>query len=795
MLQRNYLLQLFHFGANKISNSTDKAEPMKAFKSLWNKIESQLSKNEIQKALPFIALAFTGLVMLWPCLRPASSFAFHFDNEYMVAPIFSHASELIRNGHLPLWMNTPVGGIPLYNSPQFCLWYPLFFIFLPIYKSSIAAIYSIHFLVLLHILILEFNTYFFLRTIKLSRFSSVLGAVLFAFSANTLTYCQWGHVMPSYSWMLLYLGALVLIFQKPSIRAILLAVFSMTMLVLAMPAQPLILAIFVTLFFVVYQFVIHRRNIRFIMRPLGGLIIVAVISALLTAPVLGPVFLEYKQMIRYVTQGPPVVGFQDISFNSFLVDQMSIRDFAGIVFPLQKKKEVGSQLLGPFILTLAFFGIFSGRRENHIFFFTFLAAYSLLSAAGANLGLAYLNYHLPFIKMIREPSKFLFFFVLAACVLAAIGFDHLRSQASIKGAVYFTRRELLAMSAVLIVWASSYCFGYEQFASQRNILIISLIWGALLLFLWAAARAGNNLRCLSILLFGIAAIFMNVQLVRWKAPSLTISYYLGDASLRLHSVFRRLAVLDPSHDYRVLIDGNLHKQQAAMIASFYGVRTFNIYGNPLPLMNMQEIYYHQPRPDKYYQAMGAKYLICDDCTSEATKGYTFKEELAGIKIFATNDVAPYYYLKSRLDAEYADLGDYASKTNAFPLDSGILMAEIQNASSLGLVEPPVQAAPSCALLEEERSPNRLAFALNCKIPHILVLNELYTEQWQARWNGQAAQVFKINGNQIGLHVPAGASHYEIKYSPKNLRLAMYPFFTGLFAFFGLVVYSIKKCNS
>jgi hypothetical protein len=751
----------------------------------------------LQAVLPLLALASIGLWMLWRCFKPASFFDMDFDNEYMIAPILSHASNVLRSAHLPLWFNTPVGGISLYNSPQLCLSYPLYFIFLPIYTTSISAMQSIHCLTLLHIFILEFNSYFFLRTLKLSRLSSIMGAVLFAFSANTLVYCKWGNAMPAYAWLPLYLGALVLLFRKPSIRTTLLVTFSIIILVLASPAQPLILSIFITIFFTGYQLIVNRGRLALFFRPLAGLAVAGVIAILFTAPILFPIYLEYGQMVRYVTNGPPVIGFGKISFQAFLVDQMSFTDFFGIVLPLNTEKEVGSQLLGPLTLTLAFFGLCSRRRDHHKHFFTFLAGYSLLSAAGANLGFAYINYHIPFIKMIREPSKFLFFFVLAACVLAAIGVDHLRNRVSIKDEGFFSRREQLAVIAILIIGVLSYFFGQEHLLTLKRGLRISGICVASIAFLWAASRTHTRIaiRYAFICALAIAAIYSNTRLVKWEAPNVNASFYLRPASLRLHSVFRRLADIDPSHNYRVLIDGTLHKQQAAMIGSFYGVRTFNAYFNPVPVLNMRDLYYYEPKPHKYFQAMGAKYLICDECSAQATKWYTFKEEVEGIKIYETNDVAPYYYMKSHIDVVYANITEYALKTTEFPLESGILMVLKEDIHPLGLYTPIGQKVPACSFLQEERSPNKLTFGVNCADPRVFVLNENNSGQWRARRNGREMPVFSVNWNQVGVPVPAGPSRIEIEYAPKNLKIAMYPFWAGLLAFLGLAIYSIKKPNA
>jgi hypothetical protein len=762
--------------------------------NFFHSFKEELRRPRWQNWLTLLALLAVGLWILAPCFKRDCFFAFDFDNEYMIATAFSHASNVLRSGHMPLWINTLVGGLPLYNSPQFCLSYPLYLIFLPIYKNSISAMHSTHFLTLLHIFILEFTTYFLLRTLKLSRLSALLGAVLFAFSANTLVYCKWGNAMPAYAWLPLYFGALVLLFRNPSLRNILLTICSLTITLWASPAQPLIFAAFITILFTGYQFIINRKQLRQFFRSCAALAAAGAISMLLLAPILAPVYLEYGQMVRYVTNGPPVIGFSKISFNAFLVDQMTFPDFWGIVLPLNVQKEVGNQLLGPLTLTLALFGLFSRRRESHVYFFIFLAGYSLLSAAGANLGFAYVNYRIPFINMIREPSKFLFFFILAACVLAAIGFEHLRSRISLKDGKYFSKWEYWAMAAIFIAVGLAFLLGQEYFISLNKVLRITEIWGGAMLVLGIAGftRIPKVLRYAAVLAFALAAVWIIPRIVGWEAPNIRYSFYLRSESLRLHSVFRRLSRIDPLHDYRVLIEGSLHKQQAAMIGAFYGVRTFNLYFNPVPVLNMRDLYYYGLSPHNYFQAMGAKYLICDECTAAAIIGYGLKEEVEGIKIYATDNVAPHYYLKDRLDAGYANFSEYAGNTERFQLQSGILTASGADVHSLGLA--PSSESNECRLMEEERSPNRFAFAISCSKPHVLVLNENNSGQWRAWLNGTEPNIISVNWNQIGVPVPAGSSHVEIEYDPKNLRLAMYPFWAGIIIVLGLGFYCRKTAR-
>jgi hypothetical protein len=397
--------------------------------------------------------------------------------------------------------------------------------------------------------------------------------------------------------------------------------------------------------------------------------------------------------------------------------------------------------------------------------------------------------------MIREPSKFLILFLLGASILAAIGFDHLHSRASEKHTRLLTRNELFILAALIVACAVALIWSKGHLVDPQKVVLTTAAWGVLLIFIWVsgATNLDKNIRRAVVLIFAGATLFVNFESVLWRPPSISTALYLAPKSIRLHSIFRHIAQLDPSHRYRVLVDGTLEKQQASMIGSFYGIRTFNVYSNPLPLGNMNEIYYYQPRTDKYLQAMGAKYLICDKCPAETVSRYNFRENIEGINIYETDDVTPYYYLKSQLDETYNDLNDYAVKTSAFILKDGILMAHPTDVPLLGISMVSSKQTASCLIFQEEPTPNKLAFALNCSAPHVFVLNEYYGGgQWKARVNGRNVFVAKINGNQVGVPVGIGGSYLEIEYSPRNLWKSFYPFFVGLFIFADLVFHFIRS---
>src|SRR5437588_9202302 len=56
------------------------------------------------------------------------------DNTHLIHPLFVHISRAFSRGEYPYWIDTLVAGLPLYNTPQFSLTYPLYFFHFCLYS-------------------------------------------------------------------------------------------------------------------------------------------------------------------------------------------------------------------------------------------------------------------------------------------------------------------------------------------------------------------------------------------------------------------------------------------------------------------------------------------------------------------------------------------------------------------------------------------------------------------------------------------------------------------------------------
>jgi hypothetical protein len=242
-------------------------------------------------------------------------------------------------------------------------------------------------------------------------------------------------------------------------------------------------------------------------------------------------------------------------------------------------------------------------------------------------------------------------------------------------------------------------------------------------------------------------------------------------------VIERVATLDPKREYRVIFDGKIEKQQAAMLASYRGVRTFNSYFNPAPRQQFEELYYHGPRTDNYFRILGAKYLICDECPVASLQGYKHLENVAGYEIYETQDVLPHNYIVQRLNGEFSNLADFTNKAATIDLSKGLLFVESN--VDVGFNSGNDIAKDDCIRREDIRTVNHSRFVVRCKTSGILIMNEFFDKAWKTTVDGVKTQNLRVNGNQIGVPFTAGSHVIEFQYIPRIFLLSLLLTFSGI----------------
>ena len=123
-----------------------------------------------------------------------------------------------------------------------------------------------------------------------------------------------------------------------------------------------------------------------------------------------------------------MIGHAHIPWENFNLTQLKLNEAAGIVIRPTWIAIVGSPYVGSLgVIGTLLAGIYFRRLAQFprmlVLAFGAIALYGLLSGFGTNLGLAYLNFHVPLINRIREAGRYLVLFVIGVSFLSGFGYS------------------------------------------------------------------------------------------------------------------------------------------------------------------------------------------------------------------------------------------------------------------------------------------------------------------------------------------------------------------------------------
>lgn len=696
--------------------------------------------------------------------------SFWVDNTYLIHPLFSFISKALSAGEYPYWIDSLLGGLPLYNSPQFSPLYPFYFLGWSLYQTPLDALLQVHYVTFLHVGILYLNTYVMLRIFHLPILPSIVGATCCAFSANTNTYDMWVNIIAPYSWLPLAIGSVFLIIENEYPRVgLLLGAISISLLTTASPSQPLIHFIYCAGVFVVSYWVLCLKETRIKLAVLRNLALATIACLLLTAPVLVPGFSSMKKMVRFVGKGGTINSDQHVPLASLVEGQYEPSELANVFFPLRRiHNGVGNSYLGILPVFLAFLGLLKARKNWIVLPLFLFGLYCLFSVTGIHLGVAYVNYYLPLWNKIREPDRHLVLFILFFATLCAFGFQFIWEW--IKHEVSPSRKQLVVTVGAYLLLA----FGAYSVRLEAGSRIPDLyLFGTFLLFVTLTIAtymlAAIRTAFFKVLLAGVTCY--SSLLLPFDIPRFRESDYFQEPNLRSHRILAEISKINDIRDFRLVVDDQILSSQLwSMNAVYYGIRTFKCYMNPLPRNQWLEVYFAL-NTSNYSNLLGAKYYLCSSCAA-APAGYQLAKEIEGYKLYITDKVRSRYYWS----VEMADSGqglnffDIIQKSDDYLTKVYVQPWEAKRVTDW-LVTPP--SNPRFEVLRELRSLNSLQLRVRTNSRGIFVLNEFFNKDWQLMLNGGRQSYLRVNRNQMGVLLPEGTNEISFEFHPKVFIRLLY----------------------
>jgi hypothetical protein len=711
----------------------------------------------------FFALRF------WPALAHGELYAPFRDNVWLYGSLFSRASEIALTGQFPYWLDTLLGGFPLYQTPHFSATYPFYFFGLLNYGKALEVLYTLTYVTCVQTFILYLNLYVMIRVAGAKGLASLCGASIGLISGNTEIYAQWVTIAAAWSWFPLLVAGMIRMVRAPlSLVSISLVAIAAGMMCTASPSQPVIQAsFFAVLFFIAALIWCWRHDgAASAGRLVVGLIVSGVIAVALAAVAFVPMALATGEMIRAVGK-QSITGHASVPWASFNVSQLAPHQLGHLLFDSSGLGVLGGIYVGPFALLGVLLCVLAYQRSDSFGRFLLLtsaalALYFLAAGFGTHFGIAYLHFHVPLLNRIREAGRYLVIFTTLVVLLSGIGFQILIDLAH--GKITLTRRWRYYLCAATALWAVVFVAALIVDRGRMSGWAVLLILPAAILLL-PTSSAYERLACVLLVLLACIASVLSPPRV---AP-FWVSEYLQAENLASHRVLARLAQIPDVRDYRVaIIDPKLTPRTWANNASFYGIRTFYAMFTPVPLQQFKEMFNERINLRKL---RGAKYFIYPqgERPADAKASLLFSE--SGYNVYEVPDAMPSFKLLH--SAELFDSADsfYSALINGFDYQD---VAALPKASSRRSWPFPFRAlareanprAPAGELVVPvSRTPNVIAVASHSTEPGLLILNERWTKDWHARVDSRPVPVLRANFIQPAIALPAGRHSVEFEYKP------------------------------
>jgi hypothetical protein len=726
-----------------------------------------------------IALVITFLLRYKPFLASHLLFGPFMDNVYIYGPIFSEVSRLALSGTVPYYLPNIGTGFPMFDSPHFSILYPFYFFGVLDFGGPLASLYTLTNLTLFHAFIFYVNLYVLLRCATVPPWGAYIGASVGMLARNTELYASWLMITAPYAWLPLVLAGGVLLLRFPGKTGGIL-VFSAAagLLALASASQPVIHAalICVTLFATGIAWMCLHRRFADAWRVAWSVMVCAGIAFGLAGAATLPMYIATGEMIRHIGAGAAVMGHAHIPWSNFNLQQLTLNQAIGIlVRPTWINPGiVGSPYVGPLgLIGMLLTGIYFRRLGPFLrmlaLAFGVIALYGLLSGFGTNLGLAYVNFHLPFINRIRESARHLILFVIGVSFLSGLGYSLLAQSLE----EYKERRNgrlLILPGVLLLIFAGVIFWEFFQNSAERTrsgFWILALT--PILFVLASVCRLSVYKNVLSAAAF-VSAAAVIIPIRGFPASE---SDFNKPMNLLSHRVIQSFADKIDTADYRVdFRDKAFSPRLWAMNASYYGVKSF--YNQLPPQPYDQFRFSNKTNVPHLREMMGARYVLCGPDHSPLDGNAKQILETEGYRLYENSKPMGRLTLVHRVAGSAENERQFINiirKGFDYFSEAYVAAADFDAAQKF-LDSSWTSPHPSDRIVKIVDQPNRSDSTVESDSASLLILNEWFTPAWKVCVNGKKQPALRVNEWQTGVLLPAGKNRVEFEYSPLLFRVLM-----------------------
>ena len=385
-------------------------------------------------------------------------------------------AEELKSGRIPIWNLYNLAGTPHLGNWQSGVLYPttLLFLFLPI-----TAAWSLH--ILLQPLLAGLFTILFLRSLKLSKASSLIGAMAFAYGGFMTTWLEWGTLGHALLWLPLALASIENKKQKTKNANIWTIVFILAITFSLLAGHPQV-SLYVIIFSLSYWLFRNWNSYLSKRRGFFAFCFLLFTPLLLAAPQVLPGIQAYLNSARTLVDGTswakafliPISGLVTFLAPDFFGNPVTRNSWSNFSY-VEMQGYVG---IVTFVLSLvAVLSIkrsdLAAARSDLIKFLTGGIVVALILATNNPVSKLIIDLKLPIISS-SSPARVLGVVDFFLAVLAALGSDRLMAMIKEKRSKRVFYVGWLAVALVLAaMWMWSALSASN--VAQRNLVLPSLL--------------------------------------------------------------------------------------------------------------------------------------------------------------------------------------------------------------------------------------------------------------------------------------------------------------------------------
>lgn len=718
----------------------------------------------------------------------------YFDTVLQIYPWRSISMDLIKKFQPPLWNPYNFSGSPLLANIQSAPFYPaniFYFVFPEEYSWSL--------LIILQPILAVSGMYLFMRILGLRTVSSVFAAVAYGFCLYMTVFLEYntiGHILGLLPFALYGLEK-YLRTQRP--WAILVFIFSLSVMFLAGHLQLATLAFGFTVIYCIFRLYIEKSSKKLIAVYAGSLAISLLVASIQLIPALeliqnsARVSQEYEFLVNKLL-------FQPYQLAMFFVPDIfgnpATRNFlANETYPTK------AGYIGILPLMFAVVAAFSLKKNKIIMFFSGVCLLALLFLVRSPFTELFYSFEIPLFSS-SSPSNAWFLFSLSACALAGFGMEKVL-QNKIKP------REIITFSLfALVILSLSFLLKKESVYLKQVVLpFFILLIGIVLVFLASRTKSKKYLICLGLIVLTTLELFYLFQKFNpfspkdsFYPPSEVVNFIkenskgsrtigIGQAAI-LPNLQTQLRIYSPEgYDplYPKTYAQFVYSTEKQMLFSDFSNATRSnaslgdLFGDGKLVEDENKL--------KVINALNVRVVLDRVENGNTEKNFpsqTFKSvyDKDGWKVYENLSALPKAYLVGSF--KVVDDEDFAKTffSPDFDLKESVVLAK-----DPGITQENRTGGKVVANYLKE---NEVSFTGTSQSDAIFVLGDTYYPGWKAFIDGKETEIIRANHTFRAVVFPKGEHEVLFVYSPTSFIYGMYISIIGILLAVGTFVYLRKS---